>query len=715
LKKSIKVGFPRRTYFREDEFDSDDYAITTDSKQVNTAKGKSVDSVNKNDPSPRLNAKILAERLVLKDSKQPRYNPNRVRFRFKKEDAKQLAFNYKGKLRYESLPVSGGYYGADIPERSAMEAIMNVDHSDNILLQFNDQGFKGTLHPGQHAISDADIKEKLLVVLSITEIEPVGTGSKPNNVTKHPTTGFVSNNQGDMPFAGLDPGNLSLMDELVSSTMSSNLKENSVVKKPEPYHDLINAKIVKFRGLINTPPDWVEALDNPIVRFLRSNITNISAVFVFRLELNAMLGFCEYIITLPEDAISKDMLNYISAPVSLSTYWGEAKGFGEGIVDWGKDIGFLIGMIGDIGKLPSVIKKSLESVRKNVNTGAIQAEADKAEEWMAEHSHLLIEFIGDVVKNPHQLDSLKDEVKNGMYKIAETMGGKLGEKFHQFTSQGTEKMGESIGEVIGYFIPDLLLVVFSEGISELIEGALKSVRVVLKGSEIGKLALEAVRVADVAVEALAKFVEKADIFLDTKYAELKEELLKIIELIKEWLGIEEEGAEAARMKKGPGAPKQPHEEMDHFSDGRTNYPGDGKPPASSVEKIGFGFINDVEKQKAIIGNEFIEHAGYTNGNAWDRKVLEMWDADGWEVSKQVRFKDPVSGKTAILDGIAKKGDEVVYLENKFGGAQLSSNQELIYPKIASGEAIAYGQNALKAFGEKLQYKSQKVLVNAVPK
>ena len=276
-------------------------------------------------------------------------------------------------------------------------------------------------------------------------------------------------------------------------------------------------------------------------------------------------------------------------------------------------------------------------------------------------------------------------------------------------------MGESIGEVIGYFIPDLLLVVFSEGISELIEGALKSVRVVLKGSEIGKLALEAVRVADVAVEALAKFVEKADIFLDTKYAELKEELLKIIELIKEWLGIEEEGAEAARMKKGPGAPKQPHEEMDHFSDGRTNYPGDGKPPASSVEKIGFGFINDVEKQKAIIGNEFIEHAGYTNGNAWDRKVLEMWDADGWEVSKQVRFKDPVSGKTAILDGIAKKGDEVVYLENKFGGAQLSSNQELIYPKIASGEAIAYGQNALKAFGEKLQYKSQKVLVNAVPK
>jgi hypothetical protein len=132
------------------------------------------------------------------------------------------------------------------------------------------------------------------------------------------------------------------------------------------------------------------------------------------------------------------------------------------------------------------------------------------------------------------------------------LGGKLGEKFHQFTSQGTEKMGESIGEVIGYFIPDLLLVVFSEGISELIEGALKAVRVVLKGSEIGKLALEAVRVADVAVEALAKFVEKADIFLDTKYAELKEELLKIIELIKEWLGIEEEGAEAAKMKKGPG-------------------------------------------------------------------------------------------------------------------------------------------------------------------
>jgi hypothetical protein len=156
------------------------------------------------------------------------------------------------------------------------------------------------------------------------------------------------------------------------------------------------------------------------------------------------------------------------------------------------------------------------------------------------------------------------------------LGGKLGEKFHQFTSQGTEKMGESIGEVIGYFIPDLLLVVFSEGISELIEGALKAVRVVLEGTEIGKLALEAVRVADVAVDALRVFVEKADIFLDTKYAELKEELLKIIELIKEWLGIEEEGAEAARMKKGPGAPKQPHEEMDHWADGRKNHPGDDK-------------------------------------------------------------------------------------------------------------------------------------------
>ena len=56
------------------------------------------------------------------------------------------------------------------------------------------------------------------------------------------------------------------------------------------------------------------------------------------------------------------------------------------------------------------------------------------------------------------------------------------------------------------------------------------------------MALEAVRIADVAVEALRTFVNKAGVFLNPKYAELKEELIKIIELIKEWLGIEEEGA-----------------------------------------------------------------------------------------------------------------------------------------------------------------------------
>ena len=128
------------------------------------------------------------------------------------------------------------------------------------------------------------------------------------------------------------------------------------------------------------------------------------------------------------------------------------------------------------------------------------------------------------------------------------------------------------------------------------------------------MALEAVRIADVAVEALRTFVNKAGVFLNPKYAELKEELIKIIELIKEWLGIEKEGTEAARMKKGPGAPKQPHEEIDHWADGRKNHPGDGIVPKQVARSIG-----NINKGKWIPENikgwsqEAIEYQEHVTG------------------------------------------------------------------------------------------------------
>jgi hypothetical protein len=108
-------------------------------------------------------------------------------------------------------------------------------------------------------------------------------------------------------------------------------------------------------------------------------------------------------------------------------------------------------------------------------------------------------------------------------------------------------------------------------------------------------------------------------------------------------------------------------------------------------------------------------AKYANGEAWDREVLKMWKDEGWKGTDQVYFKDPVSGIKARLDGVARKGDEFVYLENKFSGAELSGNQKIIYPKIASGEAVPVGEKALEAFGRDLKYKQQNVLINATPK
>ena len=222
----------------------------------------------------------------------------------------------------------------------------------------------------------------------------------------------------------------------------------------------------------------------------------------------------------------------------------------------------------------------------------------------------------------------------------------LGEKFHQITSQGTEKMGESIGEVIGYFIPDLLLVVFSEGISELIEGALKSVLVVLKGSEIGKLALEAVRVADVAVEALRVFVEKADIFLDTKYAELKEELLKIIELIKEWLGIEKEGAEAGRTASRHANPEQFSEFTDYTPEGKEIYPGDKSLPQKRI-------LNKKGEEIIRSGEALLEYK--INGKVVGYAQLE---GDNLTLAFEVMEKNTGTGKAMFEDALKVFGDKV---------------------------------------------------------
>jgi hypothetical protein len=56
----------------------------------------------------------------------------------------------------------------------------------------------------------------------------------------------------------------------------------------------------------------------------------------------------------------------------------------------------------------------------------------------------------------------------------------------------------------------------------------------------------------------------------------------------------EEGAEHAIIKKGPGAPKQPHEEIDHWPDGRKNYPGDGSDPLQKAKPKEKPHIEDKE-------------------------------------------------------------------------------------------------------------------------
>ncbi len=70
-------------------------------------------------------------------------------------------------------------------------------------------------------------------------------------------------------------------------------------------------------------------------------------------------------------------------------------------------------------------------------------------------------------------------------------------------------------------------------------------------------------------------------------------------------------------------------------------PGSKQEPLAMAGEGGFKAINDFEKQKAILGDKYIEGANFPNGENWEDAVIEMWKMDGWDVIEQFYFKDPI--------------------------------------------------------------------------
>lgn len=251
----------------------------------------------------------------------------------------------------------------------------------------------------------------------------------------------------------------------------------------------------------------------------------IDPMTLWPLMVSGVIGYFEHINTLSGDELVQKAKKSIEAQADPNFYVGAILGMIKGIGQWFLDIGELIKLLAEFSAYtafpPLFIYEYSDEIKKAWEAVGVLSK------WISDNKDALFELLSD----KQALLALKTIAKEALYTIAEGLGKKAAQEIIKTIDAGAFAMGEAGGKMIGYFIPDILLAVGTDGISELLKG----VQVVIKSIRASVLSIEEVaRVISVIGKAIdgmkgMKIFAKGSKLgeLGAKFVELLENLMKV--------------------------------------------------------------------------------------------------------------------------------------------------------------------------------------------
>ncbi|GAB4421599.1 MAG: hypothetical protein OHK0039_36630 [Bacteroidia bacterium] len=314
---------------------------------------------------------------------------------------------------------------------------------------------------------------------------------------------------------------------------------------------LMLAKAISAVELLREPP---EALRQAVTTAIPGAI--VDPTTLWPLMASAYIGFLKHLDTLEGDELFNKARTAVSAISKPAYFLGSIWGMLQGVGSWFKDMFELIVMLSKLSTAfvapPLFVFMYSDEIKKAWEAAGVVAT------WMSDNKDAILTLLQD----KEALLALKDVAKSVLYSLAEGLGAKAAQGILGKIDEGPFAMGEAGGKIVGYFLPDILLAVGTDGISELLKG----VQVISRSVRAAALSVEEVALAISTIEKMIGSVKAMKIFgqgsklgeLGTKFAELLESLMKVFrgfnksqeDLIKKILEIaRKKGIQPATLEK----------------------------------------------------------------------------------------------------------------------------------------------------------------------
>lgn len=272
---------------------------------------------------------------------------------------------------------------------------------------------------------------------------------------------------------------------------------------------------------------WLDKYIAPLAPIFSGAGAAISVSMIYDLYISFNIGYFEFLSKSDPKLLVLNSERTLRNLTQIAHYEGLAKGFVEGLIDWGKDLVDSFAAIGDALVTVTEVLTNPETYKK-------------IGEFVGDAFEYVMSNIGEISKSLQDLSFMEviTGLITGMRTIVVAKGKEMGrgaaQALTKFAGGSPYEQGFSIGRIIGFLVPEIVLAVASEGIWVAVKGALKSMQIVtkilkpiLKGIKIG---LELLKKAATAAKSVVRFFKE---FITSILSKAKKGVSKFWEKLQE--------------------------------------------------------------------------------------------------------------------------------------------------------------------------------------
>lgn len=250
---------------------------------------------------------------------------------------------------------------------------------------------------------------------------------------------------------------------------------------------------------------WLDKYIAPLAPIFSGAGAAISVSMIYDLYISFNIGYFEFLSKSDPKLLVLNSERTLRNLTQIAHYEGLAKGFVEGLIDWGKD---LVDSFAAIGEALVTVTEVLTNPETYKKIG----------EFVGDAFEYVLANIGEISKSLQDLSFMEviTGLITGMRTIVVAKGKEMGrgaaQALTKFAGGSPYEQGFSIGRIIGFLVPEIVLAVASEGIWVAVKGALKSMQLVtkilkpiLKGIKIG---LDLLKKAATAAKSIVVFIRE---------------------------------------------------------------------------------------------------------------------------------------------------------------------------------------------------------------